>query len=79
MSRRFPAPWRDVQRIARPLAGKALALGPVHAEESPLSLFSRGRCCIFRTASKPGTDSHLLFVPGVLGLSDLKPVRVCEP
>src|SRR2546430_1544602 len=29
--------------------------------------------------SKPGTDSDLLFVTGVLVLGDFKPVRVCEP
>src|SRR2546422_3153600 len=52
--------------------------GFVVDRSSPLRLLSRGRCCIFRTGSKPGTDSQLLFVTGVCVLSDFKPVRVCE-
>jgi hypothetical protein len=58
----------------------AAALDVVVGRYSPLRLFGQGRCCIFRTGSKQrGTDSDLLFVTEVFVLSDVKPVRVCEP
>jgi hypothetical protein len=44
----------------------AAALDVVVGRCSPLRLFGQGRCCIFRTGSKRGTDSDLLFVTEVI-------------